>query len=241
MSVGQNQYCLANHTSYQAGRRNSPTAGSFVRPSRSVDPPVGFLEALHNKYASESSKSTALHPRGENSDKPIKISGKVVEEVGFEKIREQLARLQELQIVLLDGLCIAGVLSDATAQQEVRWLQELELIEETCPKITELDLSKNLIESWAEVEGLCTALPNLISLKIKCVHIEPLSILDLRLLNDASGNRFKEKALPEDVSSRVLPSRSPYQGIIELGLDDTLLPWENVSLSNHLRWQLQDN
>lgn len=99
----------------------------------------------------------------------------MVEEVGFEKIREQLARLQELQIVLLDGLCIAGVLSDATAQQEVRWLQELGNIEETCPKITELDISKNLIESWAEVEGLCTALPKLKTVKIKCVHNLPLS------------------------------------------------------------------
>jgi len=166
---------LAKHASYQAGRRNSPTAGSFVRPSRSVDPPVGFLEALHNKYASESSKSTTLNSHGESSEKPIKISGKVVEEVGFEKIREQLARLQELQIVLLDGLCIAGVLSDATAQQEVRWLQELGNIEETCPKITELDISKNLIESWAEVEGLCTALPKLKTVKIKCVHNLPLS------------------------------------------------------------------
>lgn len=165
-------HCLANHTFYQAGRRKATTAGSFVRPTRPVDPPVGFLEALHNKYASESSKSTGLTSHGESSEKPIEISGKVVEEVGFEKIREQLARLYELQIVLLDGLCIAGILSDATARAETRWLQELERIKETCPKITELDLSRNLIETWAEVEGVCTALPKLKSLRVKYVHPE---------------------------------------------------------------------
>lgn len=131
---------------------------------------MGFLEALHNKYASESSKSTTLSSHSESSEKPIIISGKVVEEVGFEKIREQLARLYELQIVLLDGLCIAGVLSDATAQQESRWLQEVERIGKTCPQITELDLSRNLIETWAEIEGVCTALPKLKSLRIKCVR-----------------------------------------------------------------------
>lgn len=226
---------MANHTSYQAGRRKSPTAGSFVRPSRPVDKPLSFLEALHNKYASESSKSTTPSSHGRSSEKPIEISGKVVEEVGFEKIREQLARLYELQIVLLDGLCIAGVLSDGTAQQEARWLQELERIEETCPKIVELDLSRNLIETWAEVEGVCTSLPRLKSLKIKCVHSEPLSILDPNLLNNASGNRFEGISLVEGVGSRDRPSRSPYPGITELGLDDTLLPWEDVSLIGHLR------
>lgn len=163
---------MANETSYQTGRRNSPTAGSFVRPTRPVDEPVGFLEALQNKYASESSTSTTARSHGQNSEKPIEISGKVVEEVGFEKIREQLARLYELQIVLLDGLRIAGVLSDATAQQGPRWLEGLERIEETCPEITDLDLNRNLIETWAEIEGVCSALPKLKSLRLKWVHSE---------------------------------------------------------------------
>lgn len=133
---------------------------------------MGFLEALQNKYASESSTSTTADSHGKNSEKPIEISGKVVEEVGFEKIRQQLARLHELQIILLDGLRIAGVLSDAKAQQWPRWLEELERIEESCPEITDLDLSRNLIETWAEIEGVCTALPKLKSLRIKWVHSE---------------------------------------------------------------------
>ena len=144
---------------------------------------MGFLKALHNKYASEDSKSTAHSSHGKSSEKPIEISGKVVEEVGFEKIREQLAKLYELQIVLLDGLCIAGVLADATAQQGPRWLQEIERIVETCPKITELDLSRNVIETWAAVEGVCTALPKLKSLRVKCVHTETCVYARLTVTN----------------------------------------------------------
>ncbi len=160
----------AHHTYYQAGRRNSPTAGSFIRPSRPIDQPVGFLQALQSKYASDKAAMTASESSAKDSEKPIEISGKVVEEVGFEKIRQQLARLYELQIVLLDGLRIAGALSEAAEHNREAWSKELERIRETCPQITELDLSRNLVETWAEVAGVCAALPKLRSLRVKCVH-----------------------------------------------------------------------
>ena len=192
---------------------------------------MSFLKALHNKYASENSKSTTVNAQ---SKKPLEISGKIVEEVGFEKIREQLARLYELQIVLLDGLCVAGVLSDATVQQAVRWREELGRIAETCPKITELDLSRNCIESWVEVEGVCTALPKLKSLKIKYVYEGSFVHTDVGLLDNGSGNRLREESLVKEVGSRDGSSASPYQGITELGLDNTLLCWEDVSPSSYL-------
>lgn len=92
-----------------------------------------------------------------------------MEEVGFDKIREQLAILQELRIVLLDGLRVGGVLArpwTVVGSAELR-LQERQRIEDQKLKIVELDLSRNLIEEWAEVADICGTLKCLRSLKMK--------------------------------------------------------------------------
>ena len=60
----------------------SKTVASFVRPTRPAEPPQSFLDAVREKYASEAT-------RGFVPAKEIVISGKVAEEVGFDKIRTQ--------------------------------------------------------------------------------------------------------------------------------------------------------
>jgi hypothetical protein len=150
------------------GKSKQP-AGSFIRPARPFDKPQGFLEALHQKYASEFEEELARQK--DISEKPtplhdlIQISGKVVEEVGFEKIRKQLAELQELKIVLLDGLRVSGVLSCEESPKKRQ--EELERIETACPKIVELDLSRNLLRQWVDVYDICRQLKQLSSLKLK--------------------------------------------------------------------------
>jgi hypothetical protein len=135
-----------------------------------VDPPRGFLEALHQKYASEFEEQVEKRKQdtGENVthlNDLIQFNGKVVEEVGFEKIREQLAELQNLRIVLLDGQRVAGVLkydSDVAKRND-----ELRKIEQTCPKIAELDLSRNQLYRWQDVRDICKQLKQLRRLKLK--------------------------------------------------------------------------
>jgi len=83
------------------------------------------------------------------------ISGKVAEEVGFDKIRQQLSQLHELKIILVDGLRINCSEKDGNTVREV------------CPKIVELDLSRNLFEDWEEVVHICRELDNLRSLRLK--------------------------------------------------------------------------
>ena len=78
-----------------------------------------------------------------------------MEEVGFEKIRQQLAELQELRVVVLDGACIAEVESDLEKQNL---------------KIIELDLSRNLMEDWREIMAICNSLRCLRSLKLEYVR-----------------------------------------------------------------------
>ena len=136
---------------HELGRSVSPTAASFVRPSRPSDPRVGFFEALKKKYASSTAEDLAATANA------ILISGKTVEEVGFDKIRRQLAELQELRIVVLDGACIATVESDLDGQNL---------------KIIELDLSRNLFESWHDIAAICNSLVNLQSLRLE--YVRPL-------------------------------------------------------------------
>jgi tubulin-specific chaperone E len=91
-----------------------------------------------------------------SSGTQIEISGKIVEEVGFDKIRRKLAQVSDLKIVILDGMLIAVPF----AGDEVS-------IKETCPKITELDLSRNLFDRIDVVVDICRELEALRSLRLK--------------------------------------------------------------------------
>lgn len=150
------------------GKSNHPTAGSFVRPSRPSDPPLSFIEALRAKYASEDESELVWtsNPIGTASQEAIEISGKVVEEVGFDKIAKQFAELQELRIVLLDGLRVTGVLS-SYEQPESQVLEAAQEIAKSCPNIEELDLSRSLLSNWRHVWDICNPLKGLKKLKVK--------------------------------------------------------------------------
>lgn len=133
------------------GNSQSSNAASFVRATRAADPEQSFVEAVHQKYATE----VTAHPAAIHQDKQIEISGKVVEEVGFHKIRAQLAQLHKLKIVLVDGMRISSAEKPGRAIREV------------CPKIVELDLSRNLFDTFDEIVHICDELENLKSLRLK--------------------------------------------------------------------------
>jgi hypothetical protein len=141
------------------GRSKSPTAASFVRPTRPADAPQTFLSALHLKYAGDPSEDQ--HP-----PRQIKFSGKVAEEVGFEKVRRKQAQLNELQFVILDGVQVAsarvptGVGEGKDGQKSIG---------QVCPKVRELDLSRNLFDRFGPVVEICSELPLLRNLRVKCV------------------------------------------------------------------------
>ncbi|KAH9870551.1 hypothetical protein IAQ61_006027 [Plenodomus lingam] len=148
--------------------------------------------------------------KGKGKEKrEIKFSGKVAEEVGFDKIRKQLAQLSELKIVILDGLCMWR----PEARGE-RWMAEGEKtdVREACPKAMELDLSRNLFEEWREVAGICEQLDRLGSLRV-------------------DGTRFRDTTLTDIERERCLKA---FHGIKVLKLEDNLLPWEDLARLTHL-------
>lgn len=157
------------------GRSRHPTAASFVRSNRKSDQPVlGCVDAAYEKYASElrgskvqqgdSAASTAP-----SRPAPVVFNGKVAEEVGFDQARERLANLAELKVVLLDGLLVHGVLASADENHHGEYAAELDRIEKTLPKTTDLDLSRNLLEDWNDVADICSRLKDLKHLRLMLV------------------------------------------------------------------------
>ncbi|MBE3047815.1 hypothetical protein IMZ48_35955 [Candidatus Bathyarchaeota archaeon] len=119
-----------------------------MRPSRPSEPPQSFISALHEKYASEVDSG--------GSRRLIEISGKVVEEVGFDKIRRQLARVGDLKIVILDAMRIGFAVGEGEGG-----------VRETCPRITELDLSHSLFVDFETPVRVCGELRELKSIRLK--------------------------------------------------------------------------
>ena len=124
-----------------------------MRLTRPADWPRTFVEAVHDKYASEVTADRTPVRAGRD----IVISGKVAEEVGFDKIRRQLANVAELKIVILDALCITSA-GPGPGEKSIR---------ETCPRIVELDLSRNLLAAFGTVVDVCEQLADLRSLRVK--------------------------------------------------------------------------
>ncbi|KAI0193187.1 HotDog domain-containing protein [Xylaria flabelliformis] len=165
------------------GRSRSATPASFVRPTRPAEPPVSFIAALQDKYAAELSNTIA-----------IQFSGKVAEEIGFEKTRSKQAQLSELKYAVLDGTRIATVYEEGEPS-----------ITDTCPKVVELDLSRNLFRKVGTVVTICSELP---------------SLRELRL----NGNRFQDILEDEGLNGANKSLRS----VKGLTLEETLMSWEEI-------------
>lgn len=97
-----------------------------------------------------------------SSGPQIVISGKVAQEIGFDKIRKQQAQLGELKYVILDGMRIDAATAVKRGQQP-----EERAIRDVCPKVIELDLGRNLLTELGPVVDICADLPMLKSLKLK--------------------------------------------------------------------------
>jgi Leucine-rich repeat (LRR) protein len=131
--------------------------------------------------------------------------------VGFDKIRKQLAELHELRIVLLDGLCIRRPVDEVTRKSWSEYgisqkRSPLSDIRDVCPKIAELDLSRNLFGDWAEIVSICEQLDNLKSLRV-------------------DGNRIQNVGFTDHER---LYFHSVFKGIKHLTLENTLLEWKEI-------------
>ncbi|KAI1213983.1 RNI-like protein [Annulohypoxylon truncatum] len=168
---------------YFTCRSKSPNAASFVRPTRPTEKPQSFIKAITEKYASELT-NTAV----------IKFSNKVAEEVGFDKIQRKQAQLAELRVVIVDSSRIASAYSEGDKP-----------LSEVCPKIVELDLSRNLFQKLGQVVEICSELPALRSLRL-------------------NGNRFQDIFNDEVLGN----SHDVLKEVKDLALEETFMSWEEI-------------
>ena len=190
----------------------SPTAASFVRTTRKTDKQRTVLEAIRLKYSSpQSQHGPAANPRSTPNGALIEISGKVAEEVGFDRIRQQQAALENLKIVVLDQMNVVGISGAGRDDEDVVKAQDE--LETTCPSIVELDLGWNPIETWKAVADICVPL----------LRLEVLRSSGLRLRHAA----FTTTRLTTTVFSQVR----------ELYLDHCLLTSEQIDQILSFSWQ----
>ena len=123
-----------------------PKSASFVR-LKVVDRPQTFLEALRGKYQSEDDNEVGL------AAMYLPRSGKVLETVGFGRMKEKFSHLDKLDFADLSHCRVASA-------------DEGQAIEETCKELKDLNLAFNLISRWADVETLCQSLRSLRSLNL---------------------------------------------------------------------------
>jgi hypothetical protein len=122
---------------------------------------VDFLEAIRHKYVDEEDRIKTA----------ISFNTKVAEEVGFDKIKYVQGNLEDLRVALIDGQRLASPGGTLRHLDDLHlWHEAAAAIESTCPKVRELDLSHNLLESLLDVACICRGLPELWTLTLKCVH-----------------------------------------------------------------------
>lgn len=139
-----------------------------MRPTRKPDSTRTALEAVKHKYEQGPEPNGSLHGPGYEI---IEISKKKVEEVGFEKIKQQMSDFDNLRIVLIDQLNVTGLVA-RSGQTDIAAAQAE--LASTCPNISELDLGWNPIEDWNEVLDICAPLEKLRVLKASGLRFRDL-------------------------------------------------------------------
>ncbi|KAM8952944.1 tubulin-specific chaperone E [Pelodytes ibericus] len=143
-----------------------PTGGSFIRPKK-ANFGVDFLTAVRKRYGLINVETEEMV-----------IGKKTVELIGFESIHEEQSQLNNLLDISLRECTV----SHAGDKDDIL---------HSCPKITTLNLSKNLLCSWESLADIANQLKNLESLDFSenrvCLSTSPSSLsnafLNLRILS----------------------------------------------------------
>jgi hypothetical protein len=166
-------------------------SGSFIKVSNDeIEFAQNFREVLRSKYevitkskagVNHGSKMASSDVSAQDSNGDGVKDGVVyfggdskieVTTVGWEKVSKKLSKLAELKEVGVAAMQVGWPFKPESSSPEdiAKCMEEeekeIELISQTTPSIIDLDLSKNLFESWNEVSKLCRGLKKLESLRL---------------------------------------------------------------------------
>lgn len=128
------------------------TSGSFIRPGK-VKLGISCPQAIRMRYGLINDELAGID-RDEVSNLRKEINAPFLEMVGFSKVNKKQSKFDQLKIVWLREQCVSN-------------MGEPGELEELCPNLEELDLSRNLINSWKLVADICTQLHSLTRLDIR--------------------------------------------------------------------------
>ncbi|KAI9090038.1 hypothetical protein DFS34DRAFT_381295 [Phlyctochytrium arcticum] len=176
---------------------NGAPSGSFVRAATVTAKdsfPRSFLAALLEKYAPQHVIEDSVIQLQPNEAGVLSSDKKIaVETVGWAKVARKIGKLDELREVGLAGQRVGYAIDAETAQT----------LTMTCPAIEDLDLSRNLFDSWDQVADICRQLPHLESLRLAYNRIKPVPQPPMML-------------------------QGAFQQLKALTLMGTLMPWSEV-------------
>ncbi|XP_044275976.1 tubulin-specific chaperone E isoform X1 [Varanus komodoensis] len=175
-----------SHEGIQYFKCRHSTGGSFIRPNKAHFG-VDFLSAVKEKYGANEDDQDVEH----GTETLLVFRKKAVETVGFNSVKEKQKQLNTLSDISVDECAVSLAGQDG----EIR---------RTCPNITRIDLSKNLLSSWKEVVA------------IAC-QLEKLETLNL------SDNKMRFPSTP-------LPASTAFCKLRVLALNRTRVTWAEVLL-----------
>ncbi|KAF7993113.1 hypothetical protein HCN44_005894 [Aphidius gifuensis] len=127
------------------------TSGSFVRPGK-INTGISCPTAIKNRYGFIDDELAGVDKDNITSLRK-EINAPFLEMVGFSKVNKKQSTFDRLKIVWLREQCVSSYGNDKE-------------LEELCPNIFELDLSKNLFNSWETIANICTQLKKLERLNV---------------------------------------------------------------------------
>ncbi|KOC61278.1 Tubulin-specific chaperone E [Habropoda laboriosa] len=128
-----------------------PTSGSFIRPGKAKFG-ISCPEAIKIRYGLINDELAGID-RDTLASLQKEINAPFLEVVGFSKVNRKQSKFDQLKLIWLREQCV----SNAGNPGELT---------ELCPSLEELDISKNLINSWQVVADICCQLHCLIHLNV---------------------------------------------------------------------------
>ncbi|KAH0951299.1 hypothetical protein HN011_002077 [Eciton burchellii] len=127
------------------------TSGSFIRPGKAKFG-ISCPKAIEIRYGLINDELAGIN-RDEISNLRKEINAPFLELVGFSKVNKKQSKFDELKIIWL-------------REQYVSSAGKLDELKKLCPNVEELDISKNLINSWKIVIEICSQLHLLVRLNV---------------------------------------------------------------------------
>ncbi|XP_030765565.1 tubulin-specific chaperone E [Sitophilus oryzae] len=128
------------------------TSGSFVRREK-INFGRSLIEAIIVRYSGQESDLMKRIHEQQLISLQKSIKAPFIEFVGFEKVSTKQSNFEALGIV-------------SVRLQNVSFIGEPNELGRLCPNIREIDISRNLFTSWADVLNICQQLPQLYWLNI---------------------------------------------------------------------------